>query len=66
MQYEKETTQFIDNAEVCGRLAKIRKTLSEEFDLEIGEDEMDDIERACEDIPYWRKPGDYTTEKWLV
>ena len=26
---------------------------------------MDDIERACQDIPYWTKPGDYTKQKWL-
>ena len=31
-QYEKETTQFIDNSIVCDRLAAIRCALSEKFD----------------------------------
>lgn len=35
------------------------------FDLSVGEDEMDDIERICEDIPYWRKPGDSCKEIWV-
>lgn len=63
--YEKETTQFIDNSEVCTRLSAIRRVLSEKFDDTLGEDEMDDIERACEDIPYWEKPGDYSTTRWV-
>ncbi|MBQ3782104.1 MAG: hypothetical protein II838_01515 [Lachnospiraceae bacterium] len=63
--YEKETTKFIDNSDVCSRLASIRKILSRKFDDELGDDEMDDIERACQDIPYWTKPGDYTKQKWL-
>lgn len=64
-EYEKETAAFIDNAMITERLAHIRKRLCESFDLELGDDEMDDIEHACEDISYWRKPGDYTTEMWL-
>ncbi|WP_040842571.1 hypothetical protein [Treponema saccharophilum] len=64
-QYEKETTQFIDNSIVCDRLAAIRCALSEKFDGILGADDMDDIERACQDIPYWEKPGDYSTVKWV-
>ena len=38
---------------------------SEAFDESKGEDDMDDIERVCLDIPYWSKPGDYTEEIWV-
>lgn len=44
---------------------KIRTILTVELDLEVVEDEMDDLEHICEDIPYWRNPGDYCTEEWL-
>ena len=64
-EYEKETTQFTDNSWVWNRLAAIRYVLSEPFDSELGDDEMDDLERICEDIPYWSKPGDFSTERWV-
>lgn len=64
-EYEKETTQFIDNSLVCTRLALIRKVLTEQFDLEEGDDGLDDIERACEHITYWSKPGDFSNEIWI-
>ena len=64
-EYEKETTRFIDNSLVCNRLALIRKVLTEQFDLTEGDDGLDDVERACEDIMYWSKPGDYSNETWI-
>lgn len=57
-EYEKETTRIIDEWRVCERLAKIRRILSEKFDDALGEDEMDDLERAMENIEHWTKPGD--------
>lgn len=63
--YEIELTSFIDDSEIGIRWVKIRTILTVELDLEVGEDEMDDLERICEDIPYWRKPDDYCTEEWL-
>jgi len=64
-EYEKETTAFIDNSLVCERLVNIRRILTEQVDTELGDDDMDDIERICQDIPYWRKPGDFTKEMWI-
>lgn len=64
-EYEKETTQFIENSLVCNRLALIRRVLTEQFDLKVGDDGLDDVERACEDIMYWSKPGDYSNETWI-
>ncbi|MCR5166271.1 MAG: hypothetical protein K6C13_03510 [Oscillospiraceae bacterium] len=65
-EYEKETTAFIDNSLVCNRLAGIRKKLSEKMDLSVGEDDMDDLERACQDIDYWSRPGDSSDRSWVL
>ena len=64
-QYEKETTDFIDNSHICERLAHIRSKLTEGFDLTLGDDDMDDLERACQYINYWSKPGDSSNEFWV-
>jgi len=39
-------------------LAKTRKIISSKFNHELGDDDMDDVERAFESIVYWEKPGD--------
>jgi hypothetical protein len=57
-EYEKETTDFIDKWKVTHRLAKVRRILSEKFDDTLGNDDMDDLERAMEGLRYWEKPGD--------
>lgn len=57
-EYEKETTRFIDEWQVCRRLAKVRGILSEKFDNTLGKDDMNDLERAMEKIRNWSKPGD--------
>ncbi|WP_081064342.1 hypothetical protein [Burkholderia stagnalis] len=57
-EYFTETTRFIDENGVTHRLAKIREIISEKFDRTLGEDDMDDIERAVEDVKVWEKPGD--------
>ena len=64
-QYEKETSQFIDKSWVGPRLACIRSILCQKFNDEEGEDELGDIERICEQTPYWHKPGDYCDEIWI-
>lgn len=64
-EYERETTQFIDETAVCERLAAIRAKLSESFDRSLGEDDMDDLERACMDIEYWTKPGDRCKDRYI-
>jgi len=57
-EYEKETTRFIDEWKVTHRLSKIRGIISEKFNNELGNDDMDDLERAMERLKYWQKPGD--------
>lgn len=56
--YASETNRFIDEWGVTTRLAKVRRILSEKFDLSLGDDDMDDLERAMEDIKYWSSQGD--------
>lgn len=56
LEYNAETTKFIDDGEVTGRLAKIRAILSEVFDETRGVDDLTDIERALEGLEFW-KPG---------
>ncbi|WP_241176407.1 hypothetical protein [Citrobacter portucalensis] len=56
--YFKETTRFIDDRNITCRLAEIRKIITEKFNADLGEDDMDDIEREMEKINYWEKPGD--------
>lgn len=55
-EYESETCRFIDEQEITNKLAKIRFILTEKFDTSLGDDDMDDLERAMEGIEYWSKP----------
>jgi hypothetical protein len=52
--YQKATTDFIDNENVTQRLAKVRKIITTKFDSTLGEDDMDDIERHMEGIQFWK------------
>ncbi len=56
--YAEETNRFIDNWKIVLRLAKIRSIISRKFDLSVGNDDMDDLERALQDVDVWRRPGD--------
>ncbi|WP_239367124.1 hypothetical protein [Snodgrassella communis] len=58
LAYYKETTRFIDENNVTQKLADIRHIITEKFDDELGDDDMDDIEREMTKINYWEKPGD--------
>ena len=51
--YCKSTTEFIDNSDIMGKLSFIRSIISDKFNGELGNDDMDDIERAMQDIVYW-------------
>lgn len=64
-EYARETTRFIDEWQVTHRLAKIRGMLLNQFDNALGDDDMDDIERAMEGLKYWNRPGDSPDENNL-
>lgn len=48
MAYERETTRYIDECHVTQRLAQARAVLTSAFDLTLGDDELDDIEREMQ------------------
>lgn len=52
--YCEETAKFIDENEITKKLANIRRVISENFNLEPSDDEMDDIERELVKIHYWK------------
>ncbi|MDC4659427.1 hypothetical protein NRB12_18275 [Acinetobacter baumannii] len=54
IEYADETTKFIDDNNICERLTRIRRILSSKFDNGLGEDDMDDLERAFESLEYWK------------
>ena len=60
-EYERETNRFIDDWKVTERLSELRAILTEKFDLTLGDDDMDDVERALENTKYWSKPKDNPT-----
>ncbi|MBF7994836.1 hypothetical protein [Rahnella laticis] len=55
-EYCEETTRFIDENNITCRLAYIREVISSKFNDELGDDDMDDIEREMEKIKIWKKP----------
>lgn len=56
--YASETCRFIDEWKVTHKLADIRSLISEKFDTSLGDDDMDDLERAMEKVICWSKEGD--------
>ncbi|WP_395005932.1 hypothetical protein [Undibacterium sp.] len=55
--FNEELSRFIVDWKVLNRLARVRKILSENFDDTLGDDDMDDLERAAHALEYWKKPG---------
>ena len=54
LEYRARTTQFIDDGKVTERLAQIRRTLSSAFDQTRGDDDLTDVERALDDLVFWK------------
>lgn len=44
---------FICDWKVMPKLAEVRSILSEKFSDELGDDDMDELERELKDIKYW-------------
>jgi hypothetical protein len=61
LDYQRETTRFVDEWKVTDRLASARRLLSECFDRRLADDDMDDLERAMESLNCWSGP-DSTAE----
>jgi hypothetical protein len=54
----RELTRFIRENNFIRKLCTVRSIISEKFDNTLGKDNMDDTERAMENIRVWEKPGD--------
>lgn len=51
--YQYEIGKFILDQRVTKKLLSVRAILTNSFDLTIGNDDMDALERACQNIDYW-------------
>lgn len=58
LAYAKETTRFVDENGICGRLSKIRGVLCEAMEEQLSKKEKKKLYRKLEKIKIWRKPGD--------
>ena len=52
-QYHKLSSDFLDDWKILPKLANARKILDGAFSRELGEDDMDELEREFKDLQYW-------------
>jgi hypothetical protein len=59
---------FIFEWKIPEKLSLIRMHLSDQFSYELGDDDMDELERECQDLQYWsrknRQPDKKTKKDW--
>ena len=53
--YDKITTEFVEQWDICRRLLAMRKTLSNYFSDDLGDEDMDELERALHETPHWQR-----------
>ncbi len=58
-EHDKMLADFVRTWEVFHKLAEARSVLSQAFSQELGDDEMDELERAMEGVPYWSLTSRY-------
>jgi hypothetical protein len=51
--WEHEVVRFLCSHEIDKKMAGVRRALSEPFPTELGDDDMDELERELADVPYW-------------
>ena len=44
---------FVIESSLAGKMAEARKIFSSRFSDELGDDDMDELEREMQDIKYW-------------
>ena len=54
-EYHKLSSDFLDDWKILPKLATARKILDEAFSPELGEDDMDELEREFQDLQYWTR-----------
>jgi hypothetical protein len=57
-EYNALSSNFLDDWKVLPKLAKVRYILDEPFSSEVGNDDMDELEREFQDLEFWslKKP----------
>ena len=53
-QHDAALTDFIQRHKIFRKAAQARRILSEPFPTTLGPDDMDELEREMEDVPYWK------------
>ncbi len=51
--WQEELIHFINERKLSQRLAHVRSVLSGPFSNELGDDDMDELEREMSDVNYW-------------
>ena len=52
-EYHALSSNFLDDWKILQKLANARKTLDSAFSAELGDDDMDELEREFQDMQYW-------------
>ena len=52
-EYHALSSNFLDEWKILRKLANVRKILDSAFSSELGEDDMDELEREFKDLQYW-------------
>jgi hypothetical protein len=52
-EYDRLSSEFLDDWDVSRKLARLRTVLSQSFSEELGADEMDELEREMQGLKYW-------------
>ncbi len=52
-EYHALSSNFLDDWKVFCKLASARKILDSAFSRELGDDDMDELEREFQDLQYW-------------
>ncbi len=63
--WKEELIDYLITSRLSERLSKARTTLSAPFPTELGEDDMDYLERAMESVKYWTF-SEYLKKKGLA
>lgn len=52
--YHAALAEFIRRHKIASKAAQARRILSEPFPTTLGPDDMDELEREMQDVPYWK------------
>ena len=65
-KYARTLVDFIEQWSIGRKLLTAREILSGYFSTELGDDDMDELERALHETPYWRRHSRTPPKDWRV